>query len=175
MRKRVYGAWIEPDLSHAGLVDPEAHKEAIHQDRDCYKRDSSRIPDPLSVLLAAESGRPILFPVFPLNAFTPARQCDHANRPIAKGSSACCMDCHDTGLRDHPALRLIPADIPAREPEPTRYDPVAAIDRVVDPDLKVKLGATLDNKPPPGETRKQRRARLYAERTSGDDADRIPA
>jgi len=158
MRKRVYRHKAEPDLSHAGLGDTEAEHEAIRQDRDCYAPHSWRAPDPLSILLAAESGRPILYPLFPLNAFKPTPQCNHAVRPIAKGSSACCMDCHDTGLRDHPALKLFPGDIP-------KLDETEAITPTADRERTEELGAILVGSLPK-ETRKQRRARLHAERAN---------
>jgi len=45
--------------------------------------------------------------------------CDdvHPRGPIPAGSTLCCAVCHKSGLDDHPALYLGPADVPPSEPE----------------------------------------------------------
>ncbi|MBU6428786.1 MAG: hypothetical protein KGR26_07250, partial [Cyanobacteria bacterium REEB65] len=106
--------WVEPDLESLGLTREDI--EEIGLPFVGYTRRSI-IPDGLSVLIAAESGKPILYPVFPINGFTPKNGCDAHHGSIPEGHSAYCPGCHDTGLRDHPALKLDPADIPAPEPK----------------------------------------------------------
>jgi hypothetical protein len=148
MSKSRWSDFVEPDLSHASASD-------VIDKINGRRRERSVIPDPLTVLIAAESGRPILIPIFPINAFTPARQCDHAARPIPKGSPLVCMDCHDTGLRNHKAIRLYPGDLPGPEPTDDPPEPTKCEYRADHPDAL---------------TRKQRRALKHAQRGASEDA-----
>lgn len=180
MRKRDYGAWTEPDLTHADLSHA-AEAEAYQADPDSRPssgpsvlpsgdvgvvsddlghRRRSIIPDPLTILIAAESGKPILVPIFPLAAFGPETPCPHKG-PIPDGSPHYCPSCHDTGLRDHPLLQLSEADIPL--PDKVAADAVPA--KVIRPD------------PPASDalTRRQRRALEFSNQGTADARPDGPA
>lgn len=60
---------------------------------------------------------PILIPLFPIAAFTPASTCPH-HGPIPAGSPFCCMVCSRSGLDAHPALKRDPRTDPKPEPRP---------------------------------------------------------
>lgn len=123
-----WGEWSVPDLSHAADREPLLWDDGtpIRDDAGCRRR--AFIPDPLTIVIAAEGGRPILYPIFPVGEpFAPDSDCPH-NGPLPDGSAAYCPVCHDTGLRDHPAVRMSPNGV-ASPPsaaamataEPTRY------------------------------------------------------
>ena len=126
-------SWAEPDLDSLPGVEAKDLPFAGYTRR-------SFIPDGLSIVIAAESGKPILYPIFPINGFTPENGCEAHHGPIPSGSSAYCPCCHDTGLRAHTALQRDPATDP--QPEPASPDIVA----------------TEPRKPQTPKTRKQRRA-----------------
>ncbi len=83
---------------------------------------------------------PRLEPLFGCRPFTPQSDCPHRG-PIRGGERVACMVCHKTGIEDHPALQRDPRTDPAREPRRAGRTVGRAQDR---------------------ETRKQRRARLFA-------------
>ncbi len=58
---------------------------------------------------------PVTVPLFPIVGFDRDSKCPHYG-PIADGSTLCCMICHDTGWRKHPALRRTKATEPKAEP-----------------------------------------------------------
>lgn len=68
-------------------------------------------------LVAAESRRPMLIPLFPVGEFTPQSRCPHTG-PLRRGSVFCCMVCHQSGLDNHPAVRYLPKDFIAPDKTP---------------------------------------------------------
>lgn len=60
--------------------------------------------------------QPELVPLFPIEAFTPQVACPH-HRPIATGSSFCCMVCHQSGKDHYASLRRNPETDPKPEPK----------------------------------------------------------
>lgn len=86
---------------------------------------------------------PPAVPIFPIVAFAPGSECPH-NGPIHEGSVLCCMICHDTGQREHPALKRSKATDPKPEPRTKR------------PELPRRAGR--------GETRREKRRRLFPPR-----------
>jgi hypothetical protein len=65
---------------------------------------------------------PVLIPLFPIAAFTPASTCPH-HGPIQVGSPFCCMVCNKSGMDDHPALKRDPRTDPKPEPKPPQPPP----------------------------------------------------
>lgn len=41
----------------------------------------------------------------------------HPRGPIPRGSNLCCFDCHQSGVDDHPFLRIGPDEVPPFEPD----------------------------------------------------------
>ena len=88
--------------------------------------------------LPAPRRPPTLVPLFPVVPYSPQAACAH-HGAIPDGSALCCMVCHRSGVDGHPALQRDHRTDPAPERAPEA-----------------------PAKPGKRETRKQRRARLFA-------------
>jgi hypothetical protein len=86
--------------------------------------------------------QPRLVPLFPIGSYTPQSACPH-HGPIRVGSVFCCMVCHGSGMDGHPFLQRDPLHDPKPDPKPNPSRRVAR---------------------PLGETRRQRRRRLFGSR-----------
>lgn len=129
------------DRRHGSSVETIAAREGVSIARVRFGLARARAQEKGPVTTRAVRP-PRLVPLFPIGAYTPQSACAH-RRPIERGSSLCCMVCHKSGMDRHPALRRDPRSEPAPEP---KLRPIA--DKVLDP----------------GETRKQRRQRLFGAR-----------
>lgn len=90
---------------------------------------------------------PQLVPLFPIPAFSPESQCPHASRGIRRGSRLCCMVCHKSGLDHLGAFQRSPVD-KDDEGRKKASDKAKSKARANEPKL----------------TRKEKRARFYADR-----------
>ncbi len=84
---------------------------------------------------------PRLMPLFPVGSYTPLSDCPH-HGAIRPGSILCCMVCHQTGQDAHPALQRDGKTDPVPDSKPTTMGP------------------------PDPQTRKARRARMQAAKTT---------
>lgn len=97
-----------------------------------------------------------LVPLFPVGSLTPTSKCPHSG-PLQTGSLLCCMVCSASGMDEHASMKRDPETDP--QPEPNRpAEPIAtqATDAI-----------------PAVETRRQRRARKFADRRIRDDSPAI--
>ncbi|WP_165068431.1 sigma-70 family RNA polymerase sigma factor [Paludisphaera rhizosphaerae] len=93
-----------------------------------------------------------LVPLFPIGPLTPTSECPHRG-PLETGSLLCCMVCSASGMDSHASMKRDPETDP--QPEPSRpADPIVT--------------QTTDAGPAV-ETRRQRRARKFADRRIRDD------
>ena len=135
------------DVQHGATVQEIASREGFspRRVRQGIARARGGIPDPGDTAEPPAKRPPRLEPLFPVVGLIPSSPCAHKWR-IRLGSVFICMVCHQSGQDRHPALQRNPATDPKPEPKPKPL--------------------LLPAKPPPIETRRQRRARLYGAKKS---------
>jgi hypothetical protein len=84
---------------------------------------------------------PRLVPLFPIGQYTPSSACAH-RVPIERGSTLCCMVCHQSGVDQHPLLQRDPKTEPP-------------------PDVTAAVGFVQNHKLENRATRRQRRHRAF--------------
>lgn len=96
------------------VPESDADRPSGGDDELVSRREDTEVADPKAVqpvvaAMAAERGRPILMPLFPVGPLTPQSPCPHYG-PIPIGSVLCCMVCHQSGVDGYSAVKRTDLD-----------------------------------------------------------------